>query len=381
MRLTSRVVINTVAFIVLGLGLAGLLAVKVLPTVFGKTYSVYAIFPDAGGVAPNQEVTYRGVQVGRVGAMTLTEDAVKIQMKIESKYHIPKVGTHARVLFKSAVGEQFIDLLPEKDGSPFFNKNDVIPITMTSIPAQIEDLLRELNAVLRSVDPKALGQLVHELGVGLTGHGKDLSDTIKGLDVLAKIGAERRSEVGSLIDNAADIQDSFNGSSEDFVRAISSLKVVLETVAARRGDLERTVRAMDGFDTQILALLDHRKAELNRILSGLGVVVRNSHKQLDDLDKLLRYLGAFLADAHETYVAPYFTFNLLTNTENPACVYDPSSRPVHAVTDPTVDPPENDFDCAGITATSSSTAIAALDPALRAQLDRISWLQLFTLGY
>ena len=381
MRLTSRVVINTVAFIVLGLGLAGLLAVKVLPTVFGKTYSVYAIFPDAGGVAPNQEVTYRGVQVGRVGVMTLTEDAVKIQMKIESKYHIPKVGTRARVLFKSAVGEQFIDLLPEKDGSPFFNKNDVIPITMTSIPAQIEDLLRELNAVLRSVDPKALGQLVHELGVGLTGHGKDLSDTIKGLDVLAKIGAERRNEVGGLIDNAADIQDSFNGSSEDFVKAISSLKVVLETVAARRGDLERSVEAMNGLDTQILALLDHRKAELNRILSGLGVVVRNSHKQLDDLDKLLLYLGAFLADAHKTYVAPYFTFNLLTNTDSPACVYDPSSRPVHAVTDPTVDAPENDFGCAGTTATSSSAAIAALDPALRAQLDRISWLQLFTLGY
>ena len=381
MRLTSRVIINTVAFIVLGLALAAALAVQVLPTVFGKTYSLYAIFPVAGGVAPNQEVTYRGVQVGRVGEMTLTEDAVKIQMKIESKYDIPKEGTRARVLFKSAVGEQFIDLLPEKDGSPFFRKNDVIPITMTSIPAQIEDLLRELNAVLRSVDPKDLGQLVHELGVGLTGHGKDLSDTIKGLDVLAKIGAERRAEVGGLIDNAADIQDSFNSSSEDFVSAIGSLKTVLETIAARKADLERTVKAMDGFDTQILALLDHRKAELNRILSDLGITVRNTHNQLDDVDKLLRYLGAFLADAHKTYVAPYFTFNLLTNTDSPGCVYSPSSRPLHAVTDPSVDPPETDFACAGSSTSASSAGIASLDPALRAQLDRISWLQLFTLGY
>ena len=381
MRLTARVVINTVAFLVLGLGLAALLAIKVLPTVFGKTYSVYAIFPDAGGVASNQEVTYRGVQVGRVGVMTLTKDAVKIQMKIEAKYKIPKEGTRARVLFKSAVGEQFIDLLPEKDDSPFFKGNDVIPISMTSIPAQTEDLLRELDAVLRSVDPKALGQLVHELGVGLTGHGQDLSDTIKGLDVLAKIGAERRAEVGGLIDDAADIQDSFNSSSEDFVRAITSLKTVLETIAARRGDLERTVKAMDGFDTEILALLDHRKAELNRILAGLGITVRNTHKQLDDVDKLLTYLGAFLSDATKTYVAPYFVFNLNTNTENPACVYDPSSRPLHDVFDTSVDPPENDFACEGLAASASSAGIASMDPALRAQLDRISWLQLFTLGY
>ncbi len=381
MRLTSRVVINTVAFIVLGLALAALLAIRVLPTVFGSTYSIYAIFPGAGGVAPNQEVTYRGVQVGRVGQMTLTRDAVKIQMKIESKYRIPKEGTRARVLFKSAVGEQFIDLLPERDDRPFFEKNDVIPITMTSIPAQIEDLLRELNAVLRSVDPKDLGQLVHELGVGLSGHGKDLSDTIRGLDVLAKIGAEHRTEVGGLIDNAADIQDSFNSSSEDFVRAITSLKTVLETIATRKTDLERTVIAMNGFDTQILALLDHRKQELNQILHDLGITVRNTHKQLDDVDKLLRYLGAFLADANKTYVAPYFVFNLLTNTENPGCLYDPSSRPLHAVTDAHVDEPEYDFECAGTTASASADAIASLPPALRAQLERISWLQLFTLGY
>lgn len=381
MRLTRRVVINTLAFIVLGMFLATLLAVQVLPTVFGRTYSIYAIFPAAGGVAPNQEVTYRGVQIGRVGAMTLTEDAVKIQMKVESGHKIPKAGTRARVLFKSAVGEQFIDLLPERDTGPYFKPNDVIPVTMTSIPAQIEDLLRELNAVLRSVDPKALGQLVHELGTGLTGHGKDLSDTIRGLDVLTKIGAERRNEIGGLIDDAANVQDSFNASSEDFVNAISSLRTVLETIASRRGDITRMLEAMDGFDTQILALLDHRKAELNRVLSDLGVTVRNTHNQLDDVDKLLRYLGAFLADAHKTYVAPYFTFNLLTNTENPGCLYDPSSRPHHAVTDPNVDEPAYEFDCAGLPTAASSASIAGLPPSLRAELERISWLQLFTLGY
>ncbi len=381
MRLSRRVIINTVAFLVLGLSLAVLMAVQVLPTVFGSTYSVYGIFPAAGGVVSNQEVTYRGVQVGRVGKMTLTRDAVKIEMKIESGFEIPKQGTRARVLFKSAVGEQFIDLLPERDGAPFFEKDDVIPITMTSIPAQIEDLLRELDAVLRSVDPKALGQLVHELGEGLTGHGKDLNDTIRGLDVLAKIGAERRNEIGGLIGDAADVQDSFNSSRDDFVRAVDSLKTVLQTLADRRTDIERTLKAMDAFDEQILALLDHRKQELKQILGDLGSTVRLTHNQLDDVDKLLRYLGAFLSDAHKTYVAPYFTFNLVANLENPGCEYDPSSRPHHAVTDPNVDEPSYDFACAGSAASASSNAIAGLSPALRMQLERISWLQLFTLGY
>lgn len=381
MRITRRVLINTIAFLVMGAFLVVLLAVQVLPTVFGSTYSIYGIFPQAGGVASNQEVTYRGFQVGRVGSMELTRDAVKIEMQIESKYRIPKSGTRARVLFKSAVGEQFIDLLPERDGGPVFRRDDVIPISMTSIPAQIEDLLRQLDDVLLSVDPKALGELVHELGRGLTGHGKDLNDAIKGFDVLARIGAERRDELAGLLGDAADLQDSFNSSSEDFVGAIRSLRTVLATLAARRGDLQRTLEAMDGFDTQILTLLDHRKQELNRILSDLGITVRTTHGRLGDVDKLLRYLGAFLNDATKTYDAPYFVFNLNTNTENPGCPYSPSSRPHHAVTDQTVDEPAYNFACEGLTTSTSSGGIAQLPPALRIQVERVSWLKLFTLGY
>jgi hypothetical protein len=138
---------------------------------------------------------------------------------------------------------------------------------------------------------------------------------------------------------------------------------------------------MDSFDAEIISLLDNRKVELRRILGDLGTTVRLTHNQLDDVDKLLRYLGAFLADADKTYVAPYFVFNLVANLENPGCEYDPSSRPHHAVTDQTVDEPAHEFACTGITTSTSSNPIAGLPPALQAELRRVSWLQLFTLGY
>ena len=51
------------------------------------------------------------------GSATLkvVPDGVRMQLVIESKYdEIPKDGTKARVMFKCAVGEQFVDLLPTK---------------------------------------------------------------------------------------------------------------------------------------------------------------------------------------------------------------------------------------------------------------------------
>jgi phospholipid/cholesterol/gamma-HCH transport system substrate-binding protein len=380
MRLTRRVVINTIAFGVLSLVLIVVMGFQVLPTVFGRSYSIFGIFTAAGGVATNQEVTYRGVQVGRVGEMTLTDRNVRIELIIEAGNRIPRDGTSARVLFKSAVGEQFVDLLPDHVGAPFFEEGDTIPLERTSIPIQIEDLLRELDAVLRSIDPQALGSLINELGTGLSGHGDDLRNIILALDTFAQVGADRRDELAGLIGDGADIQDSFNSSREDFVRAQEAARAVLATLVARKGDVQRTLEATRDLGTEIIALLDHRKQELNQILADLGDVVRISHAHQGDLDKTLTYLGPFLADAVAAYDAPYFVFNLLSNDEAPSCTYDPSSRPVRSVTDPPEEP-ETDFACrpGGVGSTSASSS--TISPALRAQLDRISWLKLFTLGY
>ncbi len=382
MRLTRRVVVNTIAFGVLSLVLIVVMSFQVLPTVFGSSYPIYGIFTAAGGVASNQEVTYRGVQVGRVGEMTLTENGVRIELIIESGNQIPREGTRARVLFKSAVGEQFVDLLPEADGAPFFRAGDVIPADRTSIPIQVEDLLRQLETVLQSIDPNALGSLIHELGTGLTGHGDELRNIVLALDTFAKIGADRRAQLADLIGDGADIQDSFNSTREDFVRAQEAARVVLETLVDRKEDVERTLEAARSLDTEIIALLDNRKQELNQILADLGTVIRISHAHRGDLDKTLTYLGPFLADAVAAYDAPYFVFNILANTESPSCSYDPSSRPQRAVTDPPEEP-EFDFACAGVggTSVSASGTAASLPPAVRARLERISWLKLFTLGY
>jgi phospholipid/cholesterol/gamma-HCH transport system substrate-binding protein len=382
MRLTRRVVVNTIAFGVLSLVLIVVMSFQVLPTVFGSSYPIYGIFTAAGGVASNQEVTYRGVQVGRVGEMTLTENGVRIELIIESGHRIPREGTRARVLFKSAVGEQFVDLLPEADVAPFFRAGDVIPADRTSIPIQVEDLLRQLETVLQSIDPDALGSLIHELGAGLTGHGDELRNIILSLDTLAKIGADRRAQLADLIEDGADIQDSFNSTREDFVRAQEAARAVLETLVDRKEDVERTLEAARSLDTEIIALLDNRKQELNQILADLGTVIRITHAHRGDLDKTLTYLGPFLADAVAAYDAPYFVFNILANTESPSCSYDPSSRPQRAVTDPPEEP-EFDFACAGVggTSVSASGTTAALPPAVRARLERISWLKLFTLGY
>ena len=128
----ARIRTNLVAFLVLGLGLSYAMATQVL-SVLQDRYAVKAIFEDSGGVFTNQEVTYRGITVGQVGQMNIVEEGVEIELLIKSGVDIPREGVEARVMFKSAVGEQFVDLLPAQDSGPFLANGDTIPIEQTSI--------------------------------------------------------------------------------------------------------------------------------------------------------------------------------------------------------------------------------------------------------
>src|SRR5438477_6289784 len=113
---------RTPANVIFFMGVSVFLILALIVEVFRVQphYKVFATFEDSGGVFTGQEVTYRGVTVGRVGHLNVARHGVRIELVIDKSFDkIPRDGTKARVMFKSAVGEQFIDLLPVTAHGPY----------------------------------------------------------------------------------------------------------------------------------------------------------------------------------------------------------------------------------------------------------------------
>jgi phospholipid/cholesterol/gamma-HCH transport system substrate-binding protein len=81
-----------------------------------RGYTVRAQFTGSGGIFSGAEVTYRGVPVGRVGAMRLTGDGVSVALEIDDEAPRIPADTLAVVANRSAVGEQYVDLQPRRGG-------------------------------------------------------------------------------------------------------------------------------------------------------------------------------------------------------------------------------------------------------------------------
>src|SRR3954470_7499471 len=123
------VIVKVTIFMVVTLLGVGYVTVKYLglgQRVVGHGYTSYVDLADSGGIFPSASVTYRGVEVGKVGAISLRDDGIRVALQLDGKHKIPE-QTRAVIGNGSAIGEQYIDLQPEGSTGPYLHQGSVIP--------------------------------------------------------------------------------------------------------------------------------------------------------------------------------------------------------------------------------------------------------------
>ncbi|MGH2760319.1 MAG: MCE family protein [Actinomycetota bacterium] len=342
----GRVITNVIVFLVLAAGLIVLLIFSLFRV--QAKYSIFATFADTGGVFSGQEVTYRGVTVGRVGALRVVRDGVRIQLVVESTYdRIPKNGTIARVMFKSAVGEQFVDLLPIERTAPFFREGDQIAIEDTKLPVQQEDLLRLLDRVLSGVPPEAIGNLVDVLGEGLGGRGEQLHAALAALDPLTATLANRTDELNRLAISGDKLGAAFDATVPDFVRGTKGLGRSVGALGRGADGLADLLVQGEEYVPDLGDLVAARKTHIDAILRNLAEITRISFDNLKSVEDTLDFLPLLLDTLVQAYDPQTNRFrfgNLLGEARNPPCSYGTPRRTVAAEGNAPYHP-VLDFDC------------------------------------
>ncbi|WP_261674979.1 MCE family protein [Streptomyces lusitanus] len=231
-------------------------------------YTVDVRLPRTGGLFTHADVTYRGVSVGRVGPVRLTDDGVVAELRIKKSAPRIPADTKAVVAALSAVGEQYIDLRPESDGSPYLTDGARIDQADTQVPAPVTDVLASVDDLVRSVPQDDLRTVVDELGEAFEGHGDDLQ---------------------VLLDSGSDFVEAADRALPSTVLLINDGETVLRTQAqegaAIRGfarGAEELARALKGSDAdlrRLLAVTPEAATQVSGVLRdldpSLGVVLAN----------------------------------------------------------------------------------------------------------
>ena len=369
-----RIRINLIAFLVISFGLIYAMATQVLTILQGR-YAVDAIFTDAGGVFTDQEVTYRGMTVGQVGEMTVVEEGVKIELLIDDNYQIPAEDVGARVMFKSAVGEQFVDILPESSGEPYLEDGDEIPVSRTSIPVSTQSLLTTTQSVLEGVPPDALSGALESLSEGLAGQGSDIALLLESLADLSDLFADRAPEVVGILENGTQVGDAFLQSKEDFANAIRDLIQVADLLADNRGNLERLMTNANILSDELVELIRENRGVLNQVIKELADINAFQAAKGEDIAELVEQLPRALENVVKTFESKtgLVRFGLVQDQANHGCDYaavnrrppqdrTPKLPPKHAVCKAAIDGGGGGSSDGGSESTSSDPSDGATAP-------------------
>ena len=106
----------------------------------GRGVDVHATLPRSSGLFVGSEVTYRGLKVGKVDAMHVTDDGVRLDLALEEGTRIP-LDSPMYVHNLSAVGEQYLDFEPLEDSGTYAEDGDTLEGGPESLPVDEDDLL------------------------------------------------------------------------------------------------------------------------------------------------------------------------------------------------------------------------------------------------
>ncbi|TDO18075.1 phospholipid/cholesterol/gamma-HCH transport system substrate-binding protein [Mycobacterium sp. BK086] len=333
MHLSRRILFQLAIFTVIALSAVALMSLyflKLPAKVFGVgRYTVSMQLPETGGLYGTGNVTYRGVEVGRVQSVQLTDTGVEAQLSLKSGIDIPS-DLSAEVHSQSAIGEQYVELIPRNGTSRPLKDGDMIPLSETSVPPDINSLLDAANSGLHAIPRDNLKTAVDEAYTAVGGLGPQLADIVKGSTALAIDARKNLDPLIALIDNSKPVLDSQ-------VQTSAAIQAWASHVATVTGELEKENDAVAGFIDQggiivsspeTQRLLDRIKPTLPIIMSNLSSVGQVAVTYQNDIEQLLVLLphavsegqGTFLANANtnQAYRGEYLSFNLNINLP-PAC--------------------------------------------------------------
>ena len=333
MHLTRRMLIQLAIFTsiaVIAVAVMALQFLKLPAKMFGiGRYSVTMELPESGGLYGTGNVTYRGVEVGRVQSVGLTDTGVAAVLSLKSGIDIPS-DLKAEVHSQSAIGEQYVDLIPRNGTARPLRDGDVIPRSDTSVPPDINSLLDAANTGLQAIPRDNLKTAIDEAYTAVGGLGPQLSQIVRGSTTLAIDARANLDPLINLIDNSKPVLDSQSQSAQ----AVQAWASHLATVTS---DLQQNNDAVAGFIDQqgIIVASDEARKLMDRLKPTLPVLAANlaSVGQVgidykDSIEQLLVVLpqavgvgqGTFVANANtkQAYKGEYLSFNLNVNLP-PAC--------------------------------------------------------------
>jgi len=312
---------------VLAMALMSLHFMKLPAKWFGVgRYTVTMELPKTGGLYASGNVTYRGVEVGQVQSVALTDTGVEAVLSLKSGIDIPS-DLVAQVHSQSAIGEQYVDLRPRNGTSAPLTDGDVIPLADTTVPPNINSVLNAVNTGLVAVPQGNLKTVIDESYTAVGGLGPELSRIVKNSTNLSIEARKNLDPLIALIDQSQPLLDSQTNTSDAIAGWASNLATVTSELQTHDQAVAGILDNGGPAAAEARQLIERLQPTLPILLANLVSVGQVALTYQNDIEQLLVVFPQAIAieqagivanaNTKQDYRGQYLSFNLNLNLPPP----------------------------------------------------------------
>jgi phospholipid/cholesterol/gamma-HCH transport system substrate-binding protein len=289
-------------------------------------YTVTLQLPEAAGLYERANVTYQGTEVGEVKSVELTQTGAEAVLSLRSDVGIP-ANLEAEVHSTSAVGEQYVALLPRSADGPDLKNGDVIDVANSRVPPDINSLLDAANRGLQAIPGDDLKTAVDEAYTAFGGLGPDISRLVRNSSKLAIDSRAALPEQLNVVDNVGPVLDTQADTSDSIQAWAAQLATITKQLENHDPAVKGVITDGAGAADELTQLFDRLQPTVPVLAANLASVAPVLVTYRADLEQLLVLLPQGLASVQaislanrgtrQAYKGGYLSFNLNTNLPPP----------------------------------------------------------------
>ncbi|MEB3019566.1 MCE family protein [[Mycobacterium] crassicus] len=256
-----------------------------------------AKFTEAGGLGTGDDVTLSGIKVGSVTDVRLDDGDALVTFSMAGKYPLG-LQTAAHIRTGSLLGDRVLTVEPA--GSGKMHPLDVIPVTRTSSPYSLTDVVGELTSNTAGTDTESLNRSLDTLSETIDQIAPRLGPTFDGLSRLSRSLNNRNESLAELLKSAAEVTGVFSERSQQINTLILDANSLVEVLNTRRQAIVNLLVSTSAVSRQLSELVDQNNEQLKPTLDEINSLNKILVKNRDNLAKALPGLAKYELTQGET---------------------------------------------------------------------------------
>jgi virulence factor Mce-like protein len=259
------------------------------------TFTVTAYFEKAIGLFENSDVNILGVPVGKVTAVEPEGSKVKVIMEVSDRYDVP-ADAFAQIVPISVIADRFVQLHPAYTGGPTMADGAVLELDRTQIPAELDDVFKQLKKLLEAIEPGqngepgALGELVVALNDALGDREDDLRGTVVNTAALTGALSDAQEDLSDILINLDDLFGTLAQRAGSIGTLNNNFALVVTALAESRDDLEGTLANLADMTGEVGRVLREHRSRLGGDLELAGNILSKVLENRASVEESLQWL-------------------------------------------------------------------------------------------